>query len=793
MYEEFSFGNWLKQRRKRLDLTQEQLARQVTCAVSTIQKLESDERKPSEDFAVRLAEVIGIEPAKWPAFIEMARGTRSLSKVEPFRPPTNLPAPYTPFIGRKAAVKHISKKLKDVDTRLITLTGPPGIGKTRLSLQVAGEVRDSFDHGVYFVPLVSVTDLGGVIPAITQTLQLRNSGRVTTEERLYHFLKFKKILLILDNFEQVVEAAPITAELLAACPLLKLLVTSRVPLRVRAERQYPVTPLSIPDLNRLPPLEELLGYSAIELFVDRSEAVNPIFEINEGNALAVASLCNRLDGIPLAIELIAARTKIMEPALLLSRLGGSIILHSDSLRDLEDHQHTLRITIERSYQLLNTEERSVFRWLGLFSGGCSLEAAEYLHGQFADPSVAPAIQILGSLVDSSLVNRVYVQEQSRFTMLDTIREYAVYLLRRSDDETELRNAHASYYLSIIEEASPRLHRSVNLINQIEVDYSNFHQALRWLMDSGDLETAYRLAVSMAALWSIHDWHLSEGRNWLERLLTDDGAGDLKLSALSDLHQQAGVLAYLQNDYAISRRHHRDALFYARKTNDPLLIGHALHGLSNTAMNQGKYEEVVLLIDECIPLARSTGDKWLEAMALNNLAEVRRLSGDLGQAEQLFEEGLALLEELGDKFFMAILLDGLGTLAQYKGKYDRASEIHLQCLEIATEMDDRRIVALTLEKLSGVAAGSEQAERAARLLGAAEALRESILSTVEAIDRSDYERFLTMTRNALSDTSLERYWAEGRAMNLDEAVSYAREAGASNLELGNESVRGPVDN
>ncbi|MGB3715787.1 MAG: NB-ARC domain-containing protein, partial [Candidatus Promineifilaceae bacterium] len=708
------------------------------------------------------------------AFIDLARGSQDLSIFELFLPPTNLPAQTTPLIGRERDVSHLCERLLRDDTRLITLVGPPGIGKTRLSLQVAADVRDRFDDGVFFVPLAPVTEFEFVAPAIARALKIRESSPVEPLDRLNLFLRYKSILLVLDNFEQLVDASPIASQLLAACPRLRLLITSRMPLSIRAERQYSVPPLDLPDITELPPVGELLQYSAIALFVDRAEAVRPNFVITEENAADVAALCGRLDGLPLAIELISARIKIMQPSELLSRLGSSILLQSDGLRDVDERQRTLSKAIEWSYNLLDPAEQLLFVHLGVFVGGWTLEAAESLHGPIRLSSDSTTVEILNSLVNKGLVMQQYWNDESRFEMLEMIREYSLGQIILRGEEDAARRDHTAYYRSQIEKASPRLYGSVKLINQIEREHSNLREALRWSIERGEVETAYRLVVATAMLWSIHNWHLGEGREWLSRVLALEEVTKLEPKALADLHQQAGVLAYLQNDYEIAREHHQQALFYARKSKNMASIGHALFGLSNAAMNQEEYEEVLVLLGECLPLARETGDKWLEAMALNNLAEVARLEEDFEKVELMFREGLELLEWLGDKLFKAILLDGLGTLTQYQGDYTQASEIHTRCLLLSREMGDRRIISLTLEKLSGVAAGQGRAKRAARLLGAAEALRETIHAPVESIDRSDYELFVSMTRAGLDEDKFVDCWAEGRTLGQERAIAYALE-------------------
>lgn len=782
MNEEISFGYWLKQRRKGLDLTQDEMAGRVGCTTSMLQKIEAGRRRPSPEFAGRLAEILDIEPDKRLAFVEFARGSQTLAVYELFRPPANLPAQSTPFIGREQDVTDVRQRLLRDDTRLITLVGPPGIGKTRLSLQVAAEVRDRFADGVFFIPLAPVTDPDLVAPTIGQILGLKEGGRLAPMDHLCDYLRFRLMLLVLDNFEQIIVASPLVARMLATCPLLHLLITSRMPLHLRAERQYPVPPLTLPDLDRLPPAEKLSQYAAIALFADRAGAVKHDFTITEENASAIATICRRLDGLPLAIELISARIKMLPPSELLSRLGGPLLLQSNGLRDVDDRQRTLKNAIEWSYNLLTLKERSLFARLGVFVGGWTLEAVESLQNRMGAPSRASTLDLLALLVDRSLVMQLHFNGETRFTMLETIREHALDRLEVSGETEATRLHHATYYLSLIEGVSPRLHTSAERVDHIEREYDNLRAALRWSLDRGQIEIAYRLAFALIWLWVIHTWHLSEGRKWQCRVLAAARKADLPPLVHAHLNQDAGILAYLQSDFITARAFHQQALVFARASKDRAMIAHALHGLSNAAMNQGQYEEVTTLLDECLPLARETGEKWLEAMALNNLAEVARLQGDFEGAEQMYETGLRLLGELGDRYFTPIILDGLGTLAQYQGDYERALKIHIQCLTLGREMGDKRIIALALEKLAGVAAGQGKAERAARLLGAAEALREAIYVSVEAIDREDYERFVAMTRAKLDEDVLADNWAKGRALGLEQTITLALAGGKRTLEV-----------
>jgi len=775
MNPEVSFGQWLKQRRKALDLTQDEFARRVGCAVSMLQKIEADERRPSPQMAEALSKALGVAPDKFLAFIEFARSGRRTTVGALFHPLSNLPAPTTPLIGREREVAAVHQRLLRDDTRLLTLIGPPGIGKTRLALQVAAEVCDHFDDGVFFVALAPITDPDLVAPTIIQTLELYEGKHQPPLDALCDSLRDKVILLVLDNLEQVIAAAPVVAKLLAACPLLKILATSRVALRVRAERQFHVPPLGLPDPNHSPHLQELSQYPALALFVERAQAIQPDFSLIEANASTVARICHRLDGLPLAIELVAARVRLLSPAEILPRLGGRFLLQSDGLRDIDERQRTLHSAIEWSHCLLTGDERILFARLAVFVGGWTLEAAELVCQNGENGSTTRVLDLLAQLVNKSLVLQHEVNGESRFSMLETIREYALAQLNECRDADTIRWRHAQYYLKLAGAAEPELTgtRQIAWLDRLEREHGNLRAALDWALDCGQVTLAAQLCGTLWHFWAMRG-HLDEGRRWLERTrrLGTKGEAGLQPSVRAMLWNSEGSLAYYQGDHAAARLLFAQGLDLAREAGDKWSMAFALDGLGAQATSRGDYDQATAFSEQSLALSREIGDDWLSGITLINLGELARLRGDDAHATRLYEESLMLLQRVGDRLFVAIALDDLGQVAQNQHHYDQARAIHQESLELCRRLGSQRGMALCLEKLAGVAGARGQPERAARLLGAAEVLRRASQSPMGAPDRADYERFIATARAGLDDESLATAWAKGCAMTLEEAITYA---------------------
>ena len=728
----------------------------------------------------------------------------------------NLPVQATPLIGREREVTSARERLLTPGVRQLTLTGPGGTGKTRLGLQVAAEAVDRFEDGVFFVALAPIGDPALVAPTIAETLGVRDAGGRPLRESLEDYLQDKQLLLVLDNFEQVLGAAPLVAELLARAPELKILVTSRAVLHLRGEHEFPVPPLALPDPGSLPSVGAMSQYAAVALFIERAAAVNPDFAVTNENAPAVAEICHRLDGLPLAIELAAARIRLLPPAAMLARLGRRLPFLTGGARDLPARQQTLRGTIEWSYDLLDEGERRLFRWLAPFVGGCTLEAVETVCNALGDLQV-DVLDGVASLVDKSLVR----QDQGTggehcFAMLETIREYALEQLEASGEVGALRRQHAEYYLALAEEAELRFWEGGEYglwLTRLEQEHDNLRAALAWSQtEAGDAEIGLRLAGALWWFWFVHS-HYSEGRRWLETTLAVSGEASISLRA--KLLTGAGQLVRVQGDYgrgaalleeavglcrdlgdirglaralielafaSLFRGDDQQAaafweesLALSRRSGHSWGVATSLHGLGRAAEFRGDYERAAALLEESLGLFRELGNTWYTAWGLRYLGRVLQTQGDQVRAVALLEESLALWREQDNKPGMAWALHNLAGVARAQGEHGRATALAVESLELAREMGQKREMAECLEGLAGLAAAQNQRERAARLFGTAEMLRQGIGAPLPPSERAAYERDVAAVRGGLGEEVFAAAWAEGRAMSSEQAIAYALEA------------------
>jgi len=790
------FGHWLKDRRTALGLTQKELAQRVGCSKVTIEKLESGERRPSGQIAALLAEHLEVALEERRAFIQFARrsdhAAPSAVNLASYREPyqqashaNNLPAQATAFIGREDVLAEVVAALRAPQVRILTLSGPPGIGKTRLSLQVAAHLLQDFSDGVFFVPLASLRDAGLVVSAIAQALEVKEAGAESLLERLQTALKPKHLLLLLDNFEQVVPAGKWVADLLRAAPGLKVLVTSREVLRVYGEYDFPVPAMTMPPAESLAASTDLAQYEAVSLFAQRAVAVNRAFKLTDENAPVVAEICRRLDGLPLAIELAAAHVRTLSPQAMLSELRNRLALLVAGPQDLPARQQTLRGAIDWSYDLLSGDEQTLFRLLGIFVGGFTMEAAEaivrYPQPVAPDAGEGPSgarslAGLLQSLQEKSLL-KCYTPDagEARFNMLETIREYALAKLRESGEAQAIRQAHLVYFLALAERAEPELTGPDQLIwlNRLEQEHDNLRAALDASRESSNVEQAglhLRLAGALHRFWFTHGY-LQEGRAYLEAALAfvkeDEPSAKLLLSA--------GDLARLQGEYELARNLTERSLAIRRNLGNKENIAKALNNLGLVLHDQGDIASARPLLEESLSIRRELGDKRGIGMLLNNLGVVAYAQKDYDYARALYEESLAIRRELGNARGISILLGNLALVHKIAGDYEQALSMLREALLIKRDLGDMQGIASTLEGMAQVAAASGQTDRAASLWGATEALWQTMGILLPVTDLADYKRNIDEARNKIGESAFAQAMSRGRDMSLEQVLLYALEA------------------
>ncbi len=694
-----------------------------------------------------------------------------MSGTPPLNRHHDLPVPLTPLVGREREVATVGDLLRREDVRLLTLTGPGGVGKTRLALQVAAQVADAFPDGVAFVGLAPVTDPGLVASSVAQALGVREAGDEPLEARLTAFLRGKRLLLVLDNFEQVVEAAPLVAELLAACPGVTALATSRVRLRVSGEREYPVPPLGLPAPDAAVSPDAATQSGAVGLFAERAQAVRPEFALTDENAAAVAAICRRLDGLPLAIELAAARVKVLPPAALLSRLERRLPLLTGGGRDLPARQQTMRDAIAWSHDLLTAEEQALFRRLAVFAGGFELEAAEAVCTGTGDLG-ADVLEDLASLVDKSLLRQeVGPSGEPRFGMLETVREFGLEQLATSGEAEEARRRHAAWCLELVEAADLEGCRRPDLdpaaaFARLDADQGNLRAALTWASERGEVSTLLRLAVAQRTYWLKHGG-LNEGRAWLDRAVASSAAAPPALRAA--VLSAAGHLARWQGDHERAEPLARESWELYRAHGEVLGEIEGLVLLGWVAEDRGELARSRALHEEALARLRPLPQPIRTAWALHHVGWISYRCGDLATAERHLEEALALFRRGGDGYGAAHVLSYLGAVAHVRGEHARAAGLWQERLGLTW---DAWGLSITLEGLADIAVVRGEVERAARLLGAVEAMRERLGVTRGPRLLSEPAAVMAAVRAALGAAAFETAWHEGRRLSPAEARAEA---------------------
>ncbi len=699
--------------------------------------------------------------------------------------PNNLTAQSTPLLGRQHDLEAVCALLRRDEVRLLTLTGPGGTGKTRLALQAGAELLEIFTDGVWFVDLAIISDPELVVPTIAQILGVQEKGTQPLIEQLRTYLRPKRLLLLLDNFEHVVKAVPRVADLLAYAPLVKALVTSRTVLRLHGEKEYVVRPLAFPDPKHLPALATLSQYAAVELFIQRAQDVKADFQVTNATAPAVAEICARLDGLPLAIELAAARSKLFAPEALLKRLERRLGVLTSGPRDLPARQQTIRHTIDWSYQLLNEGEQILFMRLAVFVGDYSVEAVEAICNAAGDLPM-DVLNGLASLLDASLLQQEEgIDGEARFSMLETTREYALERLEASGRAGGVRQRHAQFYLQLAEQAEPELRspKQENALKRLECEQGNLRAVLQWAFDSQDRMLAVRLGAVLWRFWYIRN-SLREGSGYLEQVLrildtelTDVTKPGVKVTALLiDLHAKvlygASVLYYTQGNYALATTMLEECLSAWRKIDYRLGIALALNSLGRIAREQGAHARASLLLTESLTLIREINDSWWKVVVLFNLGLVTRQQGDLQRAMQMFEESLVLGGGVGNQQLVALTLKEMALIVLEEGDEARAIALCCQCLKLCQEIDDTEITVWSLEACAMVAMRRGHLIHAARLLAVAGPHREAIGAPLPPADLRLYEQLVMNLRTQLPGEIYEESWVTGRTLPLEMAIAEA---------------------
>jgi predicted ATPase/class 3 adenylate cyclase len=735
--------------------------------------------------------------------------------------PTNLPQQPTDLIGRDVEVAALRDLLAADDARLLTLTGPGGVGKTRLALAAAAESLEEFPDGVFLVVLAGVEDAGLLLPEIAAVLGVREGGGLSLEQSVLAYLDGKRLLLVLDNLEQMrpfETAAATVAKLLDATPALRVLATSRAPLRIRAEREQPVAPLPIPDPDDRDSGEALLttlaANPAVALFAERAQAARPAWRLTADNAAAVAEIARRLEGLPLAIELAAARIRVLNPADILRRLGDALDLLAVSAEGRPDRQQTLRAAIAWSHDLLRFEDQAAFRRLGVFSGGFSLEAAERVLAEAPDPWV-DALDAVSILVEQSLVRLEEAPDsEPRYRMLETVRAFALEELERSGEVAAVRTEHARWAESFARDSDMHIlgPDSATWLVRYEREHDNFRAAIAWALESDPGDLGLRVPESMWRFWVIRG-HFAEGRGWLERALAAcpeapprlrglalEGVGSIawrqgdlaaaaraftesleiwrdtgNRNAVGAALTNLGTVIELQGDLDRAQALQEEALAILREFNEPLKTATALNNLALVVWNKGDSPRAIALLEESAAIKRQAGNQVGLASTLNNLGMLAAEAGDLDRAIAYLEETLAIDRELGDPAGIADSLGNLAGLTAETGDVARAAALDAEALEMRRELGDRLSLAHGLDSLAGTAVRAGEPQVGARLFGASQRLREEIGAPIQPSELSKYETGVAEIRSALGQEAFDEAWAAGRALSLDDAIAEALHA------------------
>jgi predicted ATPase/DNA-binding XRE family transcriptional regulator len=830
--EQNSFGYWLRLKRKALDLTREQLAKQVGYSAATLRKIEDEERRPSAEIAQRFAEIFNIPQDQRESFLRFARGDSNTAPTEtveaaPWQASSkahrsNIPATSTSLIARQQEIDQVRGYLSQDDVRLVTLMGPPGIGKTRLSIETARAVLPEFADGVFFVALALLDDPHLIASAIIRDLGYMESGAAAPADQLKESIGSKQMLIVLDNCEHLIEEiTSIASGLLSACPRLKMLATSRESFRISGEWIYPVPAFDFPKESKHIELHNASDFPALTLFVERARAVRPAFILTSDNIQTIAEICAHLDGLPLGIELIAARMRLMSPGALLERLNSQFVLAADGMRAASERQKTLRHAIDWSYRLLSAQEQKLFVHLSVFSGGFTLTDAEAIFGRtVTEKSVA---ELLALLLDKSLIRRVAnASSEDRYEMLVTIQEFARERLGQSGDETEIRNWHLAHFSELARQARPHLRSTEQLawLARLDMEHDNIRAALSWAQASGSVVLGLQLVTDLEMFW-IYRAYLHEPCFALENLLVNPADLD-HIRVFVRAHTVAGHLQNLLGNRAVSHAHAQSAERLCLQL-EPLnkadladarnvLTYTDLDAINDPVRARKQFEENLELFQEA-------DDQWNSAHTLYNIGQALRSNGDLTSARQAFEKSLAIFRNCGDNIrvvhqngelagiafeeekyaearkryedvlsfyrqaqfnlLMGVPLYMLGILAIREGDLARAYAWFSECLLFNQQRGMKFLLSQCLIGLAGIACTQKRFARAAQLGGAVAMSVETRQFSSDNVDQAEFKRLTTILREELGDAEFEALAAKGRAMTMEQAIAYAMEDNGRN--------------